>query len=139
MSVQLFLVHLSEDARQDESVRVALADLTHQVGGFILMATADSLIAAFDEQWVPAFKQHRSVAFCSGVTLDPNGAAVKKLQQMFAANVAAQLAGRQPQAAPQASGGARHRPLRWHAQMDPRGADSTGVRIATQLNPRGEA
>jgi hypothetical protein len=140
MAIQVFLVHLEEQAQQDDDARAELAELTHRVGGFILMATnAGSLIAAFDEQWVPLFNRHRAVAFCGGVMLDPKGAAVKKLQQMFAANVAAQLAGRQAQAAPQASGGAMHRPLRWHAQTDPRGTDATGVRIATHFNPRGAA
>ena len=123
MAVQVYLVHLQDDHQHDEA-RSAVADLTNQVGGFVLMATsAGSIIAAFDERWVPAFKQHRAVAFCGAVNVNPQGAAAAKLQEMFAANVAAQLASREP--AP-AAGVARYRPLRWHIPADPCGADAAG-------------
>ncbi|MBR0656485.1 hypothetical protein [Plastoroseomonas arctica] len=139
MAVQIYLIHLRTSFQQDEDARGALADLTLQVGGFVLMATnAGSLIAAFDEQWVGFFRQHRAVEFCGAVNVDPSGAAASKLRDLFAANVAAQLAGR-PAANAGATGrdgAARHRPLRWHRPSEPPAMNDSGISISTRHHAR---
>lgn len=117
MAVQIYLLHL-HDAHQGEDGRAAVADHVNQVGGFVLMATsAGSVVAAFDEQWVPALKRHQAVASCGAVTINPHGAAADRLRAMFAANVAAQLRDRGPATTARpatAAGPAGYRPLQWH-------------------------
>ena len=68
MAVQTYLIHLHDALQQDDAARDELADLTIHTGGFVLMATdAGSLIAALDDRHLPAFRQHRAVAFCGAV------------------------------------------------------------------------
>lgn len=132
MAVQTYLIHLHDALQQDDAARDELADLTIHTGGFVLMATdAGSLIAALDDRHLPAFRQHRAVAFCGAVRLDPNGAAATRLQQLFAANIAAQLAHRlQPTSASADRAGPRYRPLCWHLP------DPDGARAATSTETR---
>ena len=90
MSVQMYLVQPKN--LEDDSVREDLAGFIAQRGGFILMATSyGSLIAAFDEKYLDAVKQHYLVEFASGVNLDLNAPGAAALRQVFAQNVAAQL------------------------------------------------
>ena len=137
MAHQIFLVSLQASHGDDDAVRDDIADLVHGVGGFVLMAAGrEALIAAFDEQWLPLFRRHEAVAFCGGLSLDPQGAAAHKLRHLFATNVAAQLATREPTASTAQAAGPRHRPLVWHrpALHDP--ASATGVSIRTQPSQR---
>lgn len=129
MAVNTYLVHLHDNAHDDESARESVAELIHSIGGFILMATnAGSLIAAFDEKFVGRFCTHRAVAFASGVSLNPNGKAGEKLRALFAHNIAAQLAARgidpsggaaaaAPAPAPAESLPPGYRPLRWRERF----------------------
>jgi hypothetical protein len=136
MAHQIFLVSLQASHCENDAMREDLAELIHGVGGFVLMAAgAEALIAAFDEQWLPALKRHEAVAFCGGLSLDPQGAAADKLRRLFAANVAAQLVARQAdghpsQLAAQAAG-PRYRPLVWHRPALHQPANATGVSITT--------
>lgn len=156
MAVQIYLVHLSQDHQRDDQASAALADLTSQVGGFVLMATnAGSLILAFDEQWLPLFRQHRAVEFCGAVRVDPSGAAAERLRNLFASNVAKQLAGRSlatdaayaadatdaagatgaAGAAGATGAAARHRPLQWH--LPQASEPASGSSFGTQRRARG--
>ena len=121
MSVQMYLVQPKN--LEDDSVREDLAGFIAQRGGFILMATSyGSLIAAFDEKYLDAVKQHHQVEFASGVNLDLNAPGAAALRQVFAQNVAAQLVERgvtQPgqTPSPQASSfPPGYRPLRWNTR-----------------------
>jgi len=137
---QIFLVSLQTSHCDNDAVREDIAEMVHGVGGFVLMAAgSEALITAFDEQWVPLFRRHEAVAFCGGLSLDPRGAAASKLRHLFAANVAAQLATREPPPSSAQAAGPRHRPLVWHrpAFHDP--ASATGVSITTQPLRRGES
>ncbi|RZI97313.1 MAG: hypothetical protein EOP78_01375 [Variovorax sp.] len=138
MAHQIFLISLSAAAQDDDAARDDIAETLHRVGGFVLMAAgAAALITAFDEKWVPIFKQHPAVESCGGLNLDPNGAAADKLRHLFAANVAAQLAARAgpeagvPEAAP------RYRPLVWHRSAFQHPSHATGVSVSTQPIARG--
>jgi hypothetical protein len=121
MTVQMYLVQPKD--REDDHAREAIAEYIAQRGGFILMATSyGSLIAAFDDQHLETIKAHYLVDFASGVTLNPNAPGAAALRQLFAENVAAQLAergmnrpGRPPGNAPSLPGGfpPGYRPLRW--------------------------
>lgn len=141
MSHQIFLISLHAAAQDDDAAREELAEMVHRAGGFILMAAgAGALITAFDEQWLAIFKQHPAVDSCGALTLDPRGAAADKLRHLFAANVAAQLAGRarmpeQEIEAPPAQG-PRHRPLVWHRPaLVHQPAHATGIRISSTTQP----
>ena len=137
MAHQIFLVSLQTSHCDSDAVREDIALMVHGVGGFVLMAAgSDALLAVFDEQWVPLFRRHEAVAFCGGLSLDPKGSAANKLRHLFAANVAAQLATREPTASSARAAGPRHRPLVWHrpAFHDP--ASATGVSITTQPSQR---
>jgi hypothetical protein len=121
MPVQTYLVHLRDSA--DEDARADVAESISNVGGFILMAlSTGALIVAFDEGYVSLVKAHRHVELCSGVTLDPRGAAAKQLRMLFAQNVAAQLAGREAQRALERSATPEYppgyRPLNWHRRSE---------------------
>ncbi|HMO47743.1 MAG TPA: hypothetical protein PKB14_17155 [Rubrivivax sp.] len=140
MAHQIFLVSLQTSRCHSDAVREDIAQMVHAVGGFVLMAAgSEALITAFDEQWLPLFRRHEAVAFCGGLSLDPRGSAANKLRHLFAANVAAQLAAREPAASSAQAAGPRHRPLVWHrpALHDP--ARATGVSISTQPLRRGES
>jgi hypothetical protein len=141
VSHQIFIVSLHAALQDDDAVREDIAEILHRIGGFVLMAAgASALITAFDEQWLSLFKRHSAVEFCGALQLDPNGAAADKLRYLFAANVAAQLAGRvsvpadPPAEAPQ---GIRHRPLVWHRPVQQPPGHSTGISISTQTTARG--
>ena len=140
MSHQIFLISLRAAFQDDDAVREEMAETIHRCGGFILMAAgAAALIAAFDDQWLPLFQKHKAVETCGGLNLDPNGLAADKLRQLFAANVAAQLAHRDPATlAPQDTRTTpRHRPLTWHMSTTTHPADATGVSITLQPHLRG--
>ena len=136
MSHQIFLISLHVAEQDNDAARDDLAETVHHVGGFILMAAGvGALITAFDEQWMPLFKRHPAVESCGALTLDPHGAAADKLRHLFAANVAAQLAGRaglQKECEAPPAQGPRYRPLVWHRpalQYQP--AYATGVSVST--------
>ncbi len=140
MAHQIFLLSLRAGAQDDDAVRDELAETVNRVGGFMLLAAGDScLIAAFDEQWLAYFRQHRAVEFCGALQLDPNGKATDRLRQLFAANVAAQLASRGAgESAGQSPAGPRHRPLVWHRSAAAKhAANSTGISISTNPIARG--
>ena len=147
MSHQIFLISLRAAFQNDDAVREELAEAIHRSGGFILMAAGDAgLVAAFDDRRAGFFQQHRAVETCGGLNLNPHGRAADKLRQLFAANVAAQLASRTPaapapaepaSAAPDTRSSPRHRPLTWHRPVAPHPADATGVSISLQHNARG--
>jgi hypothetical protein len=138
MAHQIFLLSLSVSAQDDDTVREELAEAIHRVGGFILMAAgAGALIAAFDEQWQPWFRQHEAIEVCGALNLDPNGAAADKLRHLFAANVAAQLSSRTAAQASTDSASPRHRPLVWHRPATRHPLDDSGVRISTHSHSRG--
>ena len=135
MSHQIFLISLHVAEQDNDAARDELAEMVHHIGGFILMAAgAGALITAFDEQWLPMFKRHPAVDSCGALTLDPRGAAAGKLRHLFAANVAAQLAGRaglqKKHEAPPAQG-PRHRPLVWHRPALQQPDYATGISIST--------
>lgn len=115
MMVQVYLVQPKDC--EDDHAREAIADHIAQRGGFILMATSyGSLIAAFDDRYFESVKAHYLVDFASGVTLNPNAPGAAALRQVFAENVAAQLAERGiNQPGRPAVGGfpPGYRPLRW--------------------------
>jgi hypothetical protein len=102
MSVQMYLVHPRNSG--DERTREEIAEFIALRNGFILMATSyGSIIAAFDELYVDALRTHSAVQFVGGVTLNPEGRAAAELKDLFARNVALQLAERaaqQPYSAP---------------------------------------
>ena len=140
MSHQIFLISLRAAFQNDDAVREELAEVIYRSGGFVLMAAGDTgLIAAFDDQWACCFQQHRAVETCGGLSLDPNGRAADKLRQLFAANVAAQLASRTltSPALENTRSTPRHRPLTWHRSGAPHPADATGVSISLQPHARG--
>ncbi|MGR0482072.1 MAG: hypothetical protein ACTFAL_11895 [Candidatus Electronema sp. V4] len=117
MSVQTYLVHLRDIL--DEDAHADVAETISNLGGFILMAlSTGGLIVAFDERHLSQIKTNRHVEFCSGVTLDPKGAAAKQLRLLFAKNVAAQLASRETHQAGQPVDNPAfplgYRPLVWH-------------------------
>jgi hypothetical protein len=114
MAVQMYLVH----PKGDDEHREALAEFIAMRQGFILMATSTgSLIAAFDDAYLESVREHSCTEFVGGVSFNPEGAAAKKLQRLFAHNVAQQLAARQQDL--HADGGNAgafppgYRPLRW--------------------------
>lgn len=123
MPVRTYLVHLQDDAQDDEA-RADVAESISNIGGFILMAlSTGALIVAFDECHLSLVKSHRHVEFCGGVTLDPRGQAANQLRKFFAQNIAAQMAGRggaqgaqQQRAAPEYPPG--YRPLSWHRRFE---------------------
>lgn len=138
MSHQIFIVSLHAAVQDDDAVREDIAEMLHGIGGFVLMAAgASALITAFDEQWLSLFKRHAAVEFCGALQLDPNGAAADKLRYLFAANVAAQLAGRVDVLAEAPPQGVRHRPLIWHRPVQQPPGHSTGISISTQPTVRG--
>lgn len=137
MAHRMYLLSLRPDLRDGAGVRDDIADLLVRVGGFVLMATgADALVIACDERCEPLFKQHAGVAFCGAVQLDPRGAAARKLQHLFATNVAAQLAHRCESAPDAAGSGARPRPFRWHQPLAPRAEAASGITISTRSFPQ---
>lgn len=121
MAVQTYLIQLKTQREGDADARDALADAIAGIGGFILMATsAGSIIAAFDDASKARISADPAVALCSGVTLNPRGAAAEKLKHLFARNVAAQLATRgapAPRAAEEPSFPPGYRPLRWQQRF----------------------
>lgn len=131
MSVQMYLVQPTNT--DDDGAREALAELIAMRGGFILMATSHgSLLAAFDERHLPAIQAHHLVEFAGGVTLNPNAPGAAALQQVFARNVAAQLAERGvTSGGPSASGEPAsvaapgfppgYRPMRWPMRPEGKG------------------
>lgn len=135
MAHQIFLLQLQPAAAHDDAQREDIARTVLQAGGFVLMAAGDeALIAALDERWLPLLRRHPGVALCGGLQLDPQGAAAEKLRRLFAANVAAQLAGGgAPTAEPDRP---RHRPLVWHRPPLHDPARASGVRISTQAPSR---
>lgn len=140
MSHQIFLISLRATFQDDDTVREELAETVLGYGGFILMAVgAGGLIAAFDDQWAPFFQQHKAVETCGGLSLDPNGRAADKLRQLFAANVAAQLANCEPTdpSVQDTHTTPRHRPLTWHRPTATHAADASGVSISLQPRLRG--
>ena len=140
MAHQIFLLGLQPAAYDDDAARDDLAETVHRVGGFVLMAAgAGALITAFDEQWVPLFKQHAAVESCGALMLDPNGAAAGKLRNLFAANVAAQLASRAAPDTEAPATGTRHRPLVWHRPAAHQPAYATGISVSTQTTSRGQS
>ena len=140
MSHQIFLIGLRAAAHDDDAARDELAETVHRVGGFVLMAAgAGALITAFDEQWAPLFRQHPAVESCGALTLDPHGAAATKLRNLFAVNVAAQLADRAGPEAEVPAPGPRHRPLVWHRPALHQPAYATGISISTQPTARGQS
>lgn len=140
MAHQIFLISLHAAAQDDDAARDDLAETVHRVGGFVLMAAgAAALITAFDEKWVPLFKQHAAVESCGGLNLNPNGAAADKLRHLFAANVAAQLAARAGPETEVPAQGPRHRPLVWHRPASPHPAHATGISVSTQPIARGQS
>ncbi len=142
MSHQIFLLSLEVELQEDDGVRDELADTIHRCGGFILMATGTgALIAAFDEQWASMFRRHPAVEHCGALSLDPHGRAADKLRQLFAANVAAQLACRDlaPAAVQAPRITPRHRPLTWHRSPALHPADATGVSISLHHHARGSS
>jgi hypothetical protein len=121
MSVQTYLVHLRDIA--DDDAHADVAETISNFGGFILMAlSAGGLIVAVDERYVSLIKANRHVEFCSGVTLDPRGAAAKQLRMLFAKNVAAQLVGREAHQAQHRGASPAYppgyRPLHWHRPVE---------------------
>ncbi|MBL8186867.1 MAG: hypothetical protein JNK38_02600 [Acidobacteria bacterium] len=93
MAVQMYLIHPKNNC--DDKGREDIADFIAVRRGFILMATSHgSIIAAFDEQYLASVQAHASVAFAGGVTLNPNAPGATALRQLFAQNVALQLASR---------------------------------------------
>ena len=138
VSHQIFLISLRPTFQDDDTVREELAETVLRYGGFILMAVgAGGLIAAFDDQWAPFFQQHKAVEACGGLSLDPNGRAADKLRQLFAANVAAQLASCEPTDLAAQDTPPRHRPLTWHGSTAMHPADASGVSISLQPHSRG--
>ncbi len=136
MAHQIFLLQLQPAAAHDDAQREDIARTVLQAGGFVLMAAGDeALIAALDERWLPLLRRHPGVALCGGLQLDPQGAAAEKLRRLFAANVAAQLAGRGGHR-PLEADGPRHRPLVWHRPPLHDPARASGVRISTQAPSR---
>lgn len=136
MAYQIYLVSLHASHCDSDAVRDELADVIHGVGGFVLMAAgSEALITAFDERHLPILERHEAVAFCGGLSLNPNGAAADKLRRLFAANVAAQLHTRDAAAdeiSPSArAAGPRHRPLVWHRPALHHPARATGVSVTT--------
>lgn len=136
MAHQIYLVSLHAAHCDSDAVRDDLAQLIHGVGGFVLMAAgSEALIAAVDERYRPLLERHEAVAFCGGLSLNPNGAAADKLRRLFAVNVAAQLGARCGAAdasSPTAqAAGPRHRPLVWHRPAHQHPARATGVSITT--------
>jgi hypothetical protein len=118
MAVQMFLIHPKNN--EDERIREILGEFVFRRGGFVLMATSHgSLIVAMDEIHVESVRKQPGVDFVGPVRLDPNGKLAAQLQQMFAENIAAQLADRvttRPEVSP---GDASrfppgYRPLRWN-------------------------
>jgi len=120
MAVQIYLVHPKDNA--DDGARATIAEYIAARNGFILMASSyGSLIVAFDERYLSAIQSHHLVNFVGGVTLDPNAPGAAALRQLFAQNVALQLASRGA-AAPATGDSAQatedrfppgYRPLRW--------------------------
>jgi hypothetical protein len=136
MAHQIFLVSLHASHCDSDAVRDDLADVIHGVGGFVLMAAgSEALITAFDEQYLPVLEQHDAVAFCGGLSLNPNGAAADKLRRLFAANVAAQLNAcdvADDESSPSGQpAGPRHRPLVWHRPAPYNPARATDVSVTT--------
>ncbi len=121
MAVQTYLIQLKTDREGDAGAREALADAIAGIGGFILMATgAGMIIPAFDDSNKARISGDPAVALCSGVTLNPRGAAAEKLKHLFARNVAAQLATRgapAAQTAQEPSFPPGYRPLRWQQRF----------------------
>lgn len=113
MPTQMFLVQ--PRARDDDAAREEIAAFIAQRGGFVLMATSyGSLIAAFDDVHLDTVKHHALVDFAGGVTLDPSAPGAAALQQLFAQNVAAQLADRDnPLERAEAVFPPGYRPLSW--------------------------
>jgi hypothetical protein len=145
MAVQMYLVQPRNSG--DERMREAIAEFIAWHSGFILMATSyGSIIAALDEVYVDKLKSHPEVDFVGGVTLNPEGRAAAELQQLFAHNVALQLAARatpQPEPAPAADPPTSayrtgHRPLRpeWDAQRLEAGGSSIEHEGRTSWLPR---
>jgi|SRR5262245_2480461 len=120
MAVQIYLVHPKDNT--DDEARESIAEYIAACNGYILMASSyGSLIAAFDEKYLGAIKSHGLVNFVGGVTLDPNAPGAAALRQLFAQNVALQLANRGG-GAPASGDSAQatedrfppgYRPLRW--------------------------
>lgn len=116
MAIQIYLVHPKDNT--DDNARAVIADSIVSCQGFIMMAsTHGSLIAAFDEQYLAAIKSHHMVDFVGGVTLDPNSPGSDALRQLFARNVAMQLASNGAASSSgnsdQANFPPGYRPLRW--------------------------
>lgn len=116
MAIQMYLIQPKNT--EDESVRELLGEFVFRRGGFVLMATSHgSLIVAMDEAHVGAVRQQPHVDFVGPVQLDPNGKLTAHLQQLFAENVAAQLAGRKVTETTVSNDTNRfppgYRPLRW--------------------------
>ena len=90
MAVQMYIVQM-KDGESDPD-REAVAGYIAGIQGFVLMATsAGSLIAAFDEQFADALRALSAVDFVGGVSFNPDGPLVERLQRLFAQNVASQL------------------------------------------------
>jgi len=123
MAVQMYIVQMKNG--ESDADREAVAAHIAGAQGFILMATsADSLIGAFDEQCADGLRAHPAVEFVGGVSFNPSGPLVERLQHLFARNVASQLVERGTQIPGpdvQAPGGDAtqpdfppgYRPLRW--------------------------
>lgn len=118
MAVQMYLVHPKNP--EDDSVRQGIVEWIARRGGFVLMATSyGSLIVAMDEKWVELARAQPAVDFIGGVTLNPNGPLAAHLQQIFAQNIAAQLAERglaEPAAKPEDRLPPGYRPWTWTRQ-----------------------
>ena len=124
MAIQMYIVQIKDG--ESDSDREAVAAHIAGVQGFILMATsADSLIVACDERFADGLRAHPAVDFVGGVSFNPSGPLVERLQHLFAQNVASQLVERGTQvpgpgaqapgesAQKQADFPPGYRPLRW--------------------------
>ena len=121
----MFLIHPKN--AEDEEARESIAQFIAQREGFILMSTSHgSIIAAFEEGLLEGVKALAAVEFASGVMLDPGAPGAAALQQVFAQNIAAQLAERgatdvsaassRPPSQPPGAFPPGYRPLRWPAR-----------------------
>ena len=108
MAVCMYLVQPKD--RENDEARASIAEFIASRKGYILMATSyGSLIVAFDEQHQDAVRRHPLVEFIGGVRLDPQAPGAAALQQMFAQNLATQVAERR---GPESSFPPGYRPLR---------------------------
>jgi hypothetical protein len=89
MSMSMYLVVPKGQLTQDCSRE--LQRFIRSCGGFILMVTRTSLIAALENQAMGRVQKHPRVKFVGPVTLNPRGLAAERLQRIFAENLSQQI------------------------------------------------